>query len=93
MLPYHGYAELYLGGKWVKANPDFDLQTCEANRIIPVEFDGKDDYVLHSHNQDGKLHVEYLKDLGHYYDDLPLDTIWNIIMQGLADKSVELPKR
>jgi hypothetical protein len=37
VFPFHGYAELYLGGKWVKATPAFDLKMCEKNRIIPVE--------------------------------------------------------
>ena len=44
------------------------------NRIIPVEFDGKNDAVFHSHDQDGRLHIEYVKDYGHY-EDVPLDKI------------------
>ena len=92
ILPFHGYAELYLNGKWVKATPAFDLKMCEKNRIVPVEFDGNNDAVFHSHNQDGKLHIEYLKDLGHYYD-LPLDKLWNAIIQTCGSKALEPPKR
>jgi len=92
ILPFHGYAELYLNGKWVKATPAFDLKMCEKNRIVPVEFDGNNDAVFHSHNQDGKLHIEYLKDLGHYYD-LPLDKLWNAIIQTCGGKALEPPKR
>ena len=92
ILPFHGYAELYLNGKWVKATPAFDLKMCEKNRIVPVEFDGNNDAVFHSHNQDGKLHIEYLKDLGHYYD-LPLDKLWNAIIQTCGSKVLEPPKR
>jgi len=81
IIPFHGYAELYLNGNWVKATPAFDLRTCEKNRIIPVDFDGKKDAIFHSYNQDGKLHIEYLADLGHYYDDLPLDRLRRTLIQ------------
>ncbi|MBA7586465.1 hypothetical protein ES708_28466 [subsurface metagenome] len=81
IFPFHGYAELYLDEKWVKATPAFDLNMCQKNQIIPVEFDGKNDAMFHSHNRDGKLHIEYLADLGHYYDDLPLDRLRNILTQ------------
>jgi transglutaminase-like putative cysteine protease len=79
LFSYHGYTELYIDGKWVKATPAFDLKMCRKNRIIPVEFDGKNDAVLHSHNLDGKLHIEYVKDRG-YREDVPVDEIlvaWN----------------
>ena len=93
ILPFHGYAELYLNGKWVKATPAFDLKMCERHRIIPVEFDGKNDAMFHSHNRDGKLHIEYVKDLGHYYDDLPLDRLWDALIQTFGTKHREPPKR
>lgn len=81
ILPFHGYAELYLNGKWVKATPAFDIALCEKNRIIPVEFDGVNDAVFHSHNRDGKLHMEYLEDLGRHLDDLPLDRLWETLIE------------
>jgi len=74
LFSYHGYTELYLEGKWVKATPAFDLKTCQANRIIPVEFDGKNDAIFHSHNLDGKLHIEYVTDHG-CSEDVPVDEI------------------
>jgi transglutaminase-like putative cysteine protease len=70
----HGYTELYLSAKWVKATPAFDNEMCQKNRIIPVEFDGKNDARFHSHTRDGELHIEYLLDRGPY-DDAPLDEI------------------
>ena len=80
VFPYHGYAGLYIEGKWVKATPAFDLRMCQQNRIIPVEFDGENDAIFPSHNQDGKLHIEYIMDRG-YYDDVPLDEIWKAFAQ------------
>ena len=83
LFPSHGYAELYIEGKWVKATPAFDLKMCQQNGIIPVEFDGKNDAMFHSHNLDGKLHIEYIQDRGHF-DDLPFDTITNLRIQALG---------
>jgi transglutaminase-like putative cysteine protease len=74
IMAHHGYAELYIQEKWVKATPAFDLKMCQENQIIPVEFNGKNDAVFHSHNQDGKLHIEYIKDYGHS-EDVPLNEI------------------
>ena len=74
LLPDHGYAELYINGKWIKATSTFDLETCQKNRITPVEFDGKHDAKFYSHTQDGKLHIEYILDHGSY-EDVPLDEI------------------
>ncbi len=71
---YHGYCELYIGQKWVKATPAFDLQMCQKHHIIPVEFDGKNNATYHRYNQEGKLHMEYVCDYGHY-PDLPLEEI------------------
>ena len=74
IFPWHGYAELHLKGKWVKATPAFDLKMCQENNIVPVEFDGQSDAKFHLYNQVGKLHIEYLRDRGPF-DDVPLDQI------------------
>jgi transglutaminase-like putative cysteine protease len=74
VLPDHGYAELNINGRWIKATPALDIETCQKNRIIPVDFDGKNDAKFHSHNQDGKLHIEYLLDRGSY-EDVPINEI------------------
>jgi hypothetical protein len=74
LFNYHGYTELYINGKWVKATPAFDLKMCHKNRIIPVEFDAQNDAILQSHNLDGKLHIEYVRDHG-CREDVPVDEI------------------
>jgi len=74
LFSYHGYTELYISGKWVKATSAFDLKMCQANRIVPVEFDGKNDAIFHSHNLDGQLHIEYVADHGCRVD-VPVDEI------------------
>jgi len=74
LFSYHGYTELYINGTWIKATPAFDLKMCQANRIVPVEFDGKNDAIFHSHNLDGQLHIEYVADHGCRVD-VPVDEI------------------
>ncbi len=71
---YHGYTELFLEGKWIKATPTFNKSLCEKFNINPLEFDGKTDSIFHQFDTKGKKHMEYLKDHGHYAD-LPIDEI------------------
>ena len=80
IFPWHGYAELYLDGKWVKATPAFDLTMCQEHRFMPVEFDGLSDARFHPHNQDGSPHIEYMLDRG-TFDDVPLDEIRKALIE------------
>lgn len=85
VLPWHGYAEIYLNGRWIKATPAFDRDTCQKNGIIPVEFDGLNDATLHPRDLYGRLHIEYLKDRGPF-DDPPLEEIQRALRErGLID--------
>jgi transglutaminase-like putative cysteine protease len=65
---YHGYAELLLEGKWVKATPAFNLALCRRFRVKPLEFDGRNDSIFHAFDEDDRRHMEYLRDRGHYAD-------------------------
>jgi transglutaminase-like putative cysteine protease len=71
---YHGYTELHIGGRWIKATPAFDLKMCQEKRILPVEFNGQQHALLHSRNSDGKLQIEYVRDRGHSID-VPVERI------------------
>ena len=93
ILNFHGYARLYLNERWLKATPTFDLEMCKSYRIVPVEFDGEGDAVFHSHNRDGKLHIEYLKDFKRNYREVPLETIWKKMIQTYGKRILEPPKR
>jgi transglutaminase-like putative cysteine protease len=61
---YHGYTEMYLGGKWVKATPAFDRGLCERFGVRPLEFDGREDSLFHPHDVAGRRHMEYVRDRG-----------------------------
>ena len=74
VMKYHGYALLYLNGKWLKATPSFDIELCREHKFIPVEFDGTQDAIFHRYNQEGKLHMEYVHTHG-IYDEVPWEEI------------------
>ncbi len=59
---YHGYTELYLDGKWVKATPAFDRGLCEKFGVRPLEFEGREDSLFHPHDVSGRRHMEYVRD-------------------------------
>ncbi len=61
---YHGYTEMYLDGKWVKATPAFDRGLCEKFGVRPLEFDGREDALFHPHDVSGRRHMEYVRDRG-----------------------------
>jgi transglutaminase-like putative cysteine protease len=64
LFVYHGYTELYLDGKWVKATPAFDRGLCEKFGVRPLEFDGREDSLFHPHDVSGRRHMEYIRDRG-----------------------------
>ncbi len=74
VFEYHGLAELYIEGSWIKATPTYDLGYCEKTGTIPVHFDGTKDALLPPHALDGRPHIEYLKDRG-FFKDLPFDEL------------------
>jgi len=70
----HGYTDIYLNGKWVKATPAFDVGLCKLMNLHPLEFNGKDDSIFHEFDNSGDRHMEYLADHG-VFADVPRDMI------------------
>ena len=71
---WHGYTEMFLDGKWVKATPAFNIELCERFRLLPLEFDGAEDSLYHPFDAEGNRHMEYVNQRG-WYADVPLDEI------------------
>jgi transglutaminase-like putative cysteine protease len=71
---WHGYTEMLLGGKWVKATPAFNIELCEKFELLPLEFDGRSDSLYHPFDASGNRHMEYVNSRG-TYSDLPLEDI------------------
>lgn len=71
---YHGYNELCLRGRWVKATVSFNRALCEKARLAPLDFDGVNDSIYHPFDLAGRRYMEYLHDYGPNadvpYDDL-----------------------
>jgi transglutaminase-like putative cysteine protease len=77
---YHGYTEIFLNGKWVKATPAFNIELCDNFNVRPLEFDGLTDSLLHPFDKSGNLHMEYVNEYGSF-PDLPWDIILSELMK------------
>lgn len=71
---YHGYAELFLGQRWLKATPVFDRALCERFGVAPLEFNGSADSLFQPYDAIGRRHMEYVLDRG-AHADVPVDDI------------------
>ncbi len=74
VLVFHGYTELFLNGKWLKATPAFNASLCKKLNVTPLEFDGENDSVFQQFNENGTKFMEYLHDYG-TFAELPFDTM------------------
>ena len=80
LFVFHGYVELYLDGRWIKVTPSFDPETCRRQAIVPAEFDGVHDALLHPTNAHGVPQFEYVADRGPR-NDLPIDEMLEALFQ------------
>ena len=72
ILVFHGFTELYLNGKWVKATPAFNKRLCDKLKVSPLEFNGRDDSIFQEYDKKGGKFMEYLHDYG-TFSDIPYD--------------------
>jgi len=85
VMYYHGYSEFYLNDRWIKLTPSFDQKTAIKGNFLPmVEFDGENDAVFPSYDNDGNRFGEYLEDRG-VYAELPLDEIEQLFKEKYYD--------
>jgi transglutaminase-like putative cysteine protease len=68
LFVYHGYTELFLEKKWVKATPAFNVELCRRFKVKPLEFDGQEDSIFHPFDEHERRHMEYLRDRGSHAD-------------------------
>ncbi len=71
-LVFHGAAEMFLDGKWVKATPAFNKRLCDFLGVDPIEFDGRSDAIFQEYDRTGNVFMEYLHDYG-AFEDMPYD--------------------
>jgi transglutaminase-like putative cysteine protease len=85
VMYYHGYSEFYLNNKWIKLTPSFDKKTAIKGNFLPmVEFNGENDAVFPSYDNEGNRFGEYLEDRG-VYAELPLDEIEQLFKEKYYD--------
>lgn len=70
VFAFHGYTELFLEGKWVKATPAFNKELCERLGVAPLEFNGREDSIFQENDGPEGRFMEYLYDHG-TFDDIP----------------------
>lgn len=71
---YHGYTEVWLEGRWVKATPAFNRELTERFGLKPLDWDGVTDSLYHPFDLSGRRHMEYLAYRG-VFADIPFDEI------------------
>ncbi len=71
-LVFHGAAEVYLEGNWLKTTPAFNQSLCRYLGVEPLEFDGTTDSIFQEYDHQGNLFMTYLHDYG-AFADLPYD--------------------
>ncbi|MDY6893272.1 MAG: transglutaminase-like domain-containing protein [Chloroflexota bacterium] len=83
LIPYHGYSELHIDGKWLIATPAFDLRMCEENGFNTASFDGENDAKFPQYSKDGRVHIEYIRVHGPH-EDYQVERVLEV-MDGFMD--------
>jgi transglutaminase-like putative cysteine protease len=71
-LVFHGAAEVFLDGKWLKTTPAFNAELCQYLGVEPLEFDGTKDSIFQEYDRRGNVFMEYLHEYG-AFADLPYE--------------------
>lgn len=74
LIVYHGFSELWIEGRWVKATPAFNAELCLLHKVPPLEFDGVNDSIFHEFNSEKRKFMEYTAFHGVYHD-VPVNLI------------------
>lgn len=74
LFVWHGYTEVWLEDRWVKATPAFNLALCERFGLLPLDWDGRSDSLYHPFDTAGQRHMEYVAQRGSF-DEVPLAAI------------------
>ncbi|MEZ4319383.1 MAG: transglutaminase family protein [Myxococcota bacterium] len=86
LLVFHGYAELYLDGRWVAATPAFNKELCAMLGVEPLEFDGRNDSIFQEYDPVAGRFMEYVADHGSHAD-IPFERMiaaWKVHYEPLA---------
>jgi transglutaminase-like putative cysteine protease len=65
---WHGFTEVFLDGRWVKASPTFNSTLCSRFGVAPLEFDGGSDALLQAYDGEGRTFMRYEVLHGSFHD-------------------------
>jgi len=70
-IVFHGFAVVFIQGKWVKCTPAFDKRVCSLSKVEPLEWDGEHDSLFQEFSN-GFQFMEYLHNYGEF-DEIPFE--------------------
>ncbi len=88
LFVFHGYTDLFLEGRWVKATPAFNKELCLRHGIDPLHFDGRKDSLFHPYNKKQQKFMEYVAYHGDYAD-IPVETILDAWKAAYGEQRVQ----
>jgi len=65
---WHGFTEVKLGERWVKASPTFNSTLCSRFGVAPLDFDGESDALLQAYDATGRTFMRYEVMHGAFHD-------------------------
>lgn len=68
LFAWHGYVEMRLGDRIVRASPAFNASLCERFGVAVLDFDGTSDAMLQPFDGEGRRHMEYVTMRGTFFD-------------------------
>ncbi|SCY71241.1 transglutaminase-like domain-containing protein [Microvirga guangxiensis] len=68
VFAYHGYVEVHLPGRWLKATPTFNVSLCAKLGVEPLVFDGTSDALFQSFDGEGRAFMDYIVNHGTFFD-------------------------
>jgi len=78
VFAFHGYGEVSLDGRWLKATPTFNRELCGRFGVVPLDFDGHTDAIFHPYDASGRRHMEYIRYRGSF-EDFPLEEMLSVL--------------
>jgi transglutaminase-like putative cysteine protease len=88
LFVYHGFVELFLEGKWVKATPAFNRELCERHHVPAMEFNGREDSLFHPYNPANRKYMEYVAHHG-THADIPVAEILAAWRRAYGEERIE----
>jgi len=65
---WHGFTEVFLDGRWIKASPTFNSTLCARFGVAPLDFDGGTDALLQAYDGAGRTFMKYEVLHGAFHD-------------------------